>query len=183
MTVGNVIYYALIMCGKEDVANLVLSGGIPDDNAEIVRMLNCYNLTVLELSEQVEPLVTTEEATSADGVYPFTALSKPVKEVLDVTADGKRVKFVVKADGIVTDVGRCEITYDYRAKKATSLSDAIEYEEKVFSPRVLAMGTASEYLLISGLYDECMAWRKRYEDAVELRVLGKSGTVKARRWA
>ena len=183
MTVKEVIYYACLMCGKEDLADKIAAGVVPDDNADIVRMLNCYNLTVLELSEQIQPLIYTETLRSASGEYPYTSFSKPVKEILNVTCMGKNVDYTVCRDKLVTDYTLCEVTYDYRANRVNSLSDEIEYDESVFSPRVLAMGTASEYLLISGLYEECASWRSRYEKAIETYLLSKTRKIKARKWS
>ncbi len=183
MTVKDVIYYASIMCGKEDLAEKIISGVIPDDNADVVRMLNCYNLTVSELSEHIEPLVFTETLSSDDGEYRYVDFTKPPKQILKVTCGGKNVEYTVCRDKVVTGVTRCEITYDYRAKRVSSLSDEIEYDENVFSPRVLAMGVASEFLLISGAYEECASWRSRYDNAVETYLISKTRKIKQRRWA
>ena len=183
MTVKDVIYYACIMCGKEDLAEKIMSGVVPDDNPDVVRMLNCYNLTVSELSDEIEPLVYTETLSSEDGEYYYTDFSKPPKQILKVTCFGKNVDYTVCRDKLVTGLTSCEVTYDYRANRVHSLSDEIEYDEKVFSPRVLAMGVASEYLLISGLYEECASWRSRYENAIETYLISKTRKIKQRRWA
>ena len=183
MTVKDVIYYAFIMCGKEDIAAHIASGAAPDDNPDVVRMLNCYNLTVLELSEDVEPLIFTETLSSLTGEYFYTNFTKPPKQILKVTSGGKDVPFEVFHDHVKTDCTACDITYDYRAARATSLSAPVEYDEKVFSPRVLAMGVASEYLLVGGAYDESLTWRERFESSVETYLLGRKKRIKPRRWA
>jgi len=182
MNVRDVIYYALIMCGKEDLAENVRAGTAPDDNPDVVRMLNCYNLTVLELSEEIEPLVFTENMTSEDGEYLFENFTKPPKQILKVEVCGKEVPFEVFYDRLKTDQTACEVTYDYRAARATSLADLIEYDEAVFSPRMLAMGVAGEYLLISGIYEESMTWRQRFERSVETYLLGRKTVIRPRRW-
>ncbi|MBO4572900.1 MAG: hypothetical protein J5762_03960 [Clostridia bacterium] len=183
MTVKDIIYYSCLMCGKEELAEKIADGAVPDLNPEIVRFLNCYNLTVMELSEDVEPLVFKESMYSADGNYAYENFTKPPKEIISVTSDGKNVAFNVLPDKIETDVTHCEITYDYRAHRATGLNETCEYDENVFSSRVLAMGVASEYLLISGLYEEAMTWRERYEKAIETFVIGKKRRIRSRVWA
>ena len=183
MKVKDVLYYALIMCGKEDLAASVHSGKIPADNAEIARFINCYDLTVTELSEEVEPLVITETLTSDNGKYYYTSFSKPVKQILKVEADGRKVDFKTFYDRIEVAAGEISVTYDYRAARAQGLNDDVEYGEDVFSARVLALGVAAEYSLIAGMFEEAKAFRQRYERSVESYVLSKNNVIRARRWA
>ena len=183
MTVKDVIYYACVMCGRENLSGQIAEGVIPDDNPEIRKMINCYDLTVMELSENIEPLIMTERLCSPVGEYYFADFSKTPKQILKVEVDGKKVDYTLRPDKMIVSAVECDVTYDYRVKPTVSLSDEVEYDENTFSARVLAMGVAAEYLLVSGLFDEAISWRERYEKAVETYVLTKSKRMKARRWA
>ncbi len=182
MTVKDIIYYASLMCGKEKLAEQIAQGVLPDDNPDAVRFLNCYNLTVMELSEEIEPLIYCETLSSPNGVFYYTSFTKPPKRIVSVSSFGREIAFTVFHDRVETGAGVCEITYDYRSAKASSLADECEYDENVFSARVLAMGVAAEFLLVSGLYDEAATWRERYEKAIETHLISKSKRIRGRVW-
>ena len=182
MKVKDIVYYAAVACGKEDFAQVLKKGSVPDDNADAVKMLDSYNLTVMELSEEAEPLIFSESITSADGRIYFRTLQKVAKKITDVWVNGVKAPFTVYPEYLETRAGEVVVRYEFRAEKATSLDDDCVYGEDM-SARTIAYGVAAEYMLGAGLYDEARTLRSRYERAITSRALKRKKTIKARTWA
>ncbi|MBR1891181.1 MAG: hypothetical protein IJ811_01640 [Clostridia bacterium] len=183
MTIKDILELTCVYCGKEDLAKRLKQDKIPFENDEVQKLVGCYDLVTRELSEEVLPVYATEILTSPDGVYYFSQFSSVPKQIVKVTRDGKAVKFSVSFDRVTTDSDRVEITYDRLIKKANDFSDVCEYTDTDVSERMLALGVASEYMLISGLFDQAESYRRRYERAVESVLLKRNKVLKARRWA
>ncbi len=182
MKIKDIFYIVCELCGNNALAESIKKSEVNIDDSDIKRMINCYNLVVSELSEEVEPLIFSETLSSLNGKFYYSDFSKTPRQVLKVLVNGKETDFIVYSDYVKVEATEAEIIYDYVPKNAENLDSLAEYDG-VFSERVLALGVASEYLLVSGLYQEALMMREKFEKAITSFKQKQKHIIKARRWA
>lgn len=152
-----------------------------DDEAALKKLLKCANLVRAEIASDYFPLITAETVSSVDGIISMYSLMRRPVDVKRITKGGKAVKFKVYPDIIKTVPGEAEIEYSYMPEDAGLHGDA-GFSDKI-GARVLACGTAAEYCLITGLFEEAALWEKRYKDSLLAAQRKKSEIrVRQRRW-
>lgn len=183
MKVKEIMVTAAELCGRQD-----LSDFLTDKNgAEAAQMrreeetlLRCYNLAENEIALDYLPLRAEEEFLS-DGTVLYGAFRVPPLEIVAVYAEnGARVRFVANADGVRTPAGKVRIAYTYRPRVKTASDDA-ELCIKG-DGRLLALGTASEFALMSGMFDAASLLDRRYRDALACACRERGGRLKMRCW-
>lgn len=182
MKIKDIFYTVCELCGNSALADSVKKLEIKKDDADIKKMFNCYNLVVSELSEEFVPLTHKETLSSLDGKYYFSSFSKSPKEIKKVFVNGKETEFKVFLDYVSINASEAEIIYEYVAKNADNLEEFTEYSG-VIPGRILALGVASEYLLVCGLYKEAIMYRDKFEKALLALRQKKNMKMRARRWA
>ncbi len=181
MKIKDIFYIVCELCGNNALAESIKNSEVSNDNSDIKRMINCYNLVISELSEEVEPLIFSETLSSLDEKFYFSNFAKTPRQVLNVLVNGKEKDFKVYPDYVKVEATQAEIIYDYVPKTCENLDSLAEYDG-IFSERVLALGVASEYLLVSGLYQEALMMREKFEKAITSFKQKQKLIIKARRW-
>ena len=95
-------------------------------------------------------------------------------------ARGEKLPFSQTEEGIRVRAGSAEITYSYRP--AVKEADDEPSVSGKAGERVLALGTACEYALMSGLTDAAQLLDRRYRDALACACRERGGRLKMRRW-
>lgn len=151
---------------------------------ELLLFLRCFNLVENEVALDYFPLKCTETLTAEDGKIKYTSFSKAPVFIARVTDHGAELPF--EAFPAYLDLkgfcGIAAVTYAY-APAAKEIGGAAEFEGRV-SCRLLAYGTAAEFLLACGKFSEAAVFDKKYREA--LTAAGaprKKLSVRARRWA
>ena len=162
------------------------NGGIIDDGtpeaAALDRLLRCCNLVYGEIASEYYPPEAAQVFTTSDGVIQNGSFAKSLIDVKRVEdADGRALKFKAYSSHIKTESGKVTVRYTY-LPASLSLGGALEFGDKI-SARVIAYGAASEYCVISAMFDEALMWEKRFRDSLAAAVRKKSEIrIPARKW-
>lgn len=116
-----------------------------------------------ELTSDYVHLKAEEEVEFEDGICYLDAFTNRVKDILTVKQNGSNVNFemfplFIRCIGLQ---GKCEVKYYYTPPQP-SLDSALSLPPR-FSEYMLANGVASEYFYRTGLVDEAIYYRNRYE--------------------
>ncbi len=157
----------------------------PEASSEALLFVRCFNLIENEIALDYFPLKRTETIEPADGKILYTAFSEtPVFIVGAEDAAGRKIPF--EAFPAYLDVkghaGPVSVHYAYAPKTKTP-KDNTDFSGRI-SCRLLAYGTAAEYLLACGKFAEAAAFDKKYRDA--LAAAGdprRKLSIRGRRWA
>lgn len=183
MTVKKIMALAAELCGRRDLADFlggVSAENLPEQQRETETLLQCYNLTENEIALDYLPLRRAQDFDS-DGEISYDLFAKPPVEILSVrTASGAKAEFTVAEEGIRTPVGALKVEYSYRPSVKTE-EDEAELNLKG-DGRLLALGTACEFALLSGMMQEATLLDKRYRDALACACRERGGRLKMRRW-
>ena len=130
-------------------------------------LLAAANLVVNELASEYLPLVRTETQTARGGKIYYSALAEQPIEILAVRRIGeeRRAEYRVMPVYIALQNGTYEVEYRYYPREKTA-ETACDYDETRLAKRVIAYGTAAEYCLMRGLYEECSLWDERFKDSL-----------------
>lgn len=180
MTVASVIKQSLIMMNRN---HLIAELEKTTLSEEAEKLLNCYNLVVSELCEEYLPLIHTETLTSTSGRFYFTEFSKTPLEIKQVfNAVGEEITFKKTPLYIETECNTVTVSYVFYPEEAT-INDESVYSGTKISQRILALGVAREYLLVSGFFEEAVSFDKRFTESLAQVLLKNSGVViRARSW-
>ena len=122
-----------------------------------------------------------EECFESDGCVPYAAFAEPPVEILSVRDEaGRSLRFAAGEKGVRVREGRAVIRYSVRPR-VKGPGDRPELSEKG-DARLLALGTACEYALMSGNYDAASLLDRRYRDALACACRERGGRLRMRRW-
>ena len=188
MEVKKIIKLAAVYLQLEDILSLDTFGGIvtePEANTtkNLELLVRCLNLVYNELASDYVPLKHTEEVVVETEEIDINTLEKRLISVLALAdKDGKNAKYKVYPTTIKVANGTYDIEYSYLPQEVL-LEDTIEAFGSKLTERIIAYGVASEYSLISGLFDEATLWKKRFLDSLLIATSKKSELkMPARRW-
>ncbi len=183
MTVKKIMALAAELVGRRDLSdylNNVSAENLAEQKRDAETLLQCYNLTENEIALDYLPLRRTQEF-SSEGEIAYATFEKPPVEIFSVRDEsGKKQTFSVEADVIRVPVGTLTVEYSYRPAVKTA-EDEAEFNAKG-DGRLLALGTASEFALFSGMMQEAGLLDKRYRDALACASRERGGRLKLRRW-
>lgn len=183
MTVKKIMALAAELCGRRDLSdflNGISAENLAEQERDAKTLLQCYNLTENELALDYLPLRRTQEFVS-EGELSYAEFEKPPVEILSVRdASGKKHSFELDADGVKVPAGALAVEYSYRPAVKTGEEEA-EFNCKG-DGRLLALGTACEFALFSGMMEEASLLDKRYRDALACACRERGGRLKMRRW-
>jgi len=141
--------------------------GKPHLDGTLRQLVTCANLVITEVASYYLPLRARQTIkTTARGVITFVRFrNRRIVDIIRVTRDGSNVRYERKADRIILPAaGAYEIEYTF-LPDALRLENRQPFSHKI-DARILALGTACEYCIISSMLDEAAMWDKRYRDAV-----------------
>ncbi|HIY96493.1 MAG TPA: hypothetical protein H9729_02280 [Candidatus Borkfalkia excrementigallinarum] len=184
MKVKQIMADAARLCGRQDIAEFLERGQTENLSAaqrEEETLLRCYNLAENEIALDYLPLEHTE-VLGSDGFVAYAAFAFPPVEIVRACgAGGERLPFTVAEKGIRVREGKVAVTYSYRPRVKTA-ADEPETNSRA-GARVLALGTACEYALMSGMLESAELLDRRYRDAIACACRERGGRLKMRRWA
>lgn len=179
MTVREVLLLAAAFLDDSGLASAV-SGSTADGEAGV--LVNCFNVVENEIALDDYPLKKTETLQFSKGILPYTSFSAPPVDVCAVESGGIRQRFKLTPEGVKCDCRTADVTFTYAPKKK-DIADTSELDGKI-SPRLVALGVASEYCFIKGRTDEAKIWGVKYREALRAAgILRHPLSVRSRRWA
>lgn len=129
------------------------------------RLIDCGNTIYQELVELYVELKTKENVAISDGKIFYSALSKRAKDILSIHKNGIKLVFKLYPTFLeIDEIGEVEIKYTY-VPTELSLDDNLTLPPP-YTENMLAMGIASEYFYRSGLCDEAIFYKNRYDNAL-----------------
>ncbi len=169
----------------EAAARLVGSTANLEDESseEVLLLVRCFNFVENEVALDYFPLKRTEEVAVSDKME-YAALSSAPVHILRVT-DPYGCALAFEAFPAYLDLkgyaGSANVTYAY-APAAKRLGENSDFAGAV-SARLLAYGTATEYLLACGRLAEATVYDEKYREAI--RAAGQTRrplAMRSRRW-
>lgn len=198
MKISDIVRIAAVLLAAEDVIerldnpDAVTAGGDGDGadgggsgaERELNLLTRCANLAVSAAASDYLPVVKERTVTASGNEIEYSQIDSSVIDVLGVQRGGVNAAFKMRADRLVIDgAGEYGIRYSVLPENS-GLDGVIVYAHNKISPRVLAYGTACEYCIISGAFDEAAMWDRRFKDALQTAVRNKGEMkVKRRAWA
>lgn len=183
MQVKDILLLAAEFTGRQDLADH-FAGKSTENTAEAEReadtLLRCYNIAENEIALDYLPIRRTQEFAS-EGCIAYTAFEEtPVEIISAKDGRGDPLAFTAGLDGVRVRAGQVCVTYAVRPR-VKGLYDAPQLNEKG-SVRLLALGTACEYALMSGMFEAAALLDKRYRDALACACRARNGRMRPRRW-
>lgn len=160
MTLKDALKKALEIIGEE----IDLDAEEPD--GKLKKLISCGNMIYGELTEEYVFLRHVEEVAGRDGKIDFADLSKPLKEVIRIKVGDRNIPYTALKGYAIVGVSSPKYTvlYSYHAEEL-DIDDEMLLPD-TFTPSAIATGIASEYFYRSGLYDEALFYKNRYDNTV-----------------
>lgn len=186
----DVVKLCAVFLRLEDVLTLPELGGTIDTEdfdeiatrKELNNILRCANLVCAEVASEYFPLKTQQFFVTNDGKIPFDDFLHSPIDIHAVSVNEKKCSFKIYPSEVITDTGKVLIDYTYLPENV-ALNGELDYSEGKLHSRTIAYGTASEYCLISGMYEEALIWDKRYKDSlINTNRTLRSFKLPKRRW-
>ena len=188
MKVKEILKLACMMIGKEQTAAYLSGEHVADkavEEAETTKLLTAYGMALERTAGEYEPLTAADVFSNAETVR-FADFKERPMEIISVKDEmGDDVEFSIKIDGIAFNKPLPSVCVRYRylpgSRDVESECD-YGYGYKI-TPKVLAYGTAAEYLSIVGAHTAAEAWLGKYERGVRACLHPKGVLVlPKRRW-
>lgn len=183
MKIKDVVIRTLRYAGRDDVADVLDSGGQPDgEGGDAARVaLYCVNAAEDELARYYMPLVRRDSLHSVSGKFLFSKFSRTPVKLLKVYSGGKERDYRKIEGGIYLDYKDIEVEYCF-APDRKELGGDSDFGDGT-GENLLALGAVAEFFLISGEAELAEAWNKKYRAAVD-RALNfkKKAGIPPRRW-
>lgn len=186
MIVKDILIECANCLDREDLITFYQSG-VAVDYATACKdasvLLNAYNLVQEDISCSYLKFENTEIFNVKNGKIPFTDFKYLPIEILSVCdAFGNKIKHSISNGSINVDFSKVEITYVY-AFESKGVNDLSGFELTPITQRILAYGTAAEYCLIKGMYEEASTFHSKYVESLSNALnKTKSIRVKCREW-
>lgn len=163
MTLKDALKKALEIIGDDDID--LDSDSEPTANTK--KLISCGNMIYSELTEEYVFLRREETVTATDGKIVLSGLEKPLKEVVRIKRNDKNIPYrlfpsYIRLGGRVS--GEFTLVYTYHGGEL-GLDDELLLPTS-FTAAALATGIASEYFYRSGLIDEALFYKNRYDNTV-----------------
>lgn len=132
---------------------------------KLTKLISCGNMIYQEIVEQYMPLKIKETLKFKDGVLLYSDFSENVKDILSIRKNGENLNFTLYPSYVYCDLdGTAEVKYIFHPKEAELTDELVLLPQ--FTPNIIAMGVASEFFYRSGLLDEAIFYKNRYDNAV-----------------
>lgn len=154
---------------------------IEETSVKKTRLIACANMIYHELTTEYVHLKNKESLNFEDNRLYYSHFLYKVKDIVGVYVNGLSIPFRIYPMYIEADIdGMADVRYLYHCEELS-----ID-EEVVLPPQytafVLASGVAAEYFYRSGLIDESIFYKTRYDTAIlNLSRVRKGITLKRRR--
>lgn len=180
MILRDVLKYAILYLGYADTIDLDDRSVNENNNKDVKTLVRCANLTYNELISDYLPIYKTETIEFKGGFCPYTALSEAIIDVFSLK-NGENIPYKLDATGIYADTKKAEIVYSYSVDNLR-LDSEIELGAKI-TAKAFSLGVCAEFCLINNLFEESIAFEKRYKANLKELLRKKSEMrVKSRRW-
>lgn len=182
MKLYEIIDIALTYLNLSDEIKVIGLNRTPITNKKLKVLLRCANIIYSEIASDYMPLKAKETITVDDNIIKYSVFSKRIIDIVKILKDNQMVNFTLYPNYIeVNAEGDVEVIYNYLPNEIT-LDDDIAYGIKL-SPITFAAGVAGEYALVMNMYEEALAFERKFKEGIINNVSEKkSRYLKKRRW-
>lgn len=182
MEVSKILYAAAKMLGINAEVQSYFEDDICDCEREALALLQCYNLVETELALDYFPLKAEDTLLAFTGQLDFDTFTHAPVRILGLKDDeGKDVEYELFPTYLKTKEGVLTVTYTYTPNEK-GVDDVCECGSSASEPMFL-YGTLAHYALTQGMYEEAVAWEKKYKKAIEDAFsMQTCKRLKSRRW-
>lgn len=170
------IFKDILVKAAEIIGDSDIDFTAPEEKTE--KLISCGKMIYTELTEEYVHLKHKEMLPVNDGRIYYSEFTKAVKDVMKIKKDGVICPFTLYPLFVaVEEEGDVEVSYVYHAEEP-ALEEELDLPP-IFTSSVLSVGVASEYFYRSGLIDEAVFYKNRYDNSL-LNLTRKRGYVKLR---
>ncbi len=185
MLIKEILYLVGKYLGDSELCYETQDGYASSDGVEVMMpYIKLINLVQKRLATECFVLKTKETiSVTKAGEFPFSSLSKPFFKLIKIMQNNKPVRFELVNSGVVLPIGDFEIWYQYTPEQITFASSKVcDFNGKI-SERIYALGVASEYCLLNGMYDTANFFEEKFLNAINLIKMGTNlKLMPKRRW-
>ncbi len=172
MTINEVIKLSCDFVNLSELKEVVGDATVSDaDQIKLNKLLKCLNLAYEEICSEFLPILKKEVIVANNGEFYFSELAKPISAVVSLkSVTGENMKYLLSSDHISFDGESAILTY-------STIPEQLDFGDEIdtiLPERVLAYGTAREYLLMQSLSDEATIFETRFKESLENIVRKKS---------
>ncbi len=181
MILRDALKYAVFYLGYDDVIDLSNKQVTEKTSKELRTLVKSANLTYSELICEYLPIYKKEKIRFTEGFFPFSELEDTVSSVFSLKKQGENVKYSLDAMGIYANEKEADLVYGIMPSEV-GLDGVLDIDGRI-SPKVFSLGVCAEFCMINNLFEESVAFEKRYKDSLS-EVLRKKTEIriKPRRW-
>ena len=175
MKIRDIAELASVLLQKHDIINTGIFMQTEDNefvrsvlksNHDLRLIARCANLVAKEVACEYIPLFHKQKITSTNGQIPYTAFEKTLLEIRSIKDhNGNDINYYCLPDHVEIQNGSFEVSYTY-IPTDKQFFEELDFSGTKASDRVFAYGTAAEFCLVNGNYDEALMWERRYKDAL-----------------
>jgi hypothetical protein len=165
MKLNEVLDIAVMYLGLDGEIKTTGENRTPVTNPKLRTLIKCANVVYSEIASDYMRLPFKEEITAVEGRIVFTSFTRRVIDVVSVRKDGAVVPFTVYPDYLEVDAdGALEIKYHYLPNELELDSDIAAGISLTIA--TFAAGIAGEYALINGMYEESVAYERKFKEGI-----------------
>jgi hypothetical protein len=169
-----------LLCGRQEDLN---EEELKEAQKDKELLLRCANLVVNEIASEYVHLNAFQTFRTENGHIPYSLFEKQPADITAVHKEGSCCRFKLYPCEIITESGTVDVFYRYLPQNKAA-DGVLDFEEGKINQRIIAYGTAAEYCIIKGMYEEGVVWDKRYKDSLSCALkISKPITLAARKWA
>ena len=143
-------------------------------------LLGLLDAVISEICAEYFPLRTSEEAESG-GEIPLSSLAKRFRQLFSAEIGGKRVACALLPFSLRTPAGKVKLEYAYLPAPLQEESEQLELSPEV-DLRTVALGVAAEYSLRQSLYEQALAFDRKFRESLAALAPRRAGSLPARRF-
>ena len=178
MEVKSIIKKCLETIGAEDFTSSQQLSGEQQNLLE--RLMNCLNLTYLEICSDILPTSGSEKVTVGDGIIDLAQFSERVTKIKKILKDGIPCDFTVYPTYIATDaIGEVEAVYEYTPPELKYTDYIDDINLKLVT---MVYGTLGKYYFENGMYDLSSFWEDKFDKSIKKVKYSKTIVLPKRRW-
>lgn len=181
MKVSNVLNLALKLL---DINDLDLTGENYSSDKRYIKLLSAVGMIQSQIASDYFPVVSTFTQTKPFSVLNYALFpNRPIKIVKVLDEDGNKVPFEETENTIVMkNSAKYNIYYNYMPVAPQELDDDIVCD-KIVSDRTFALGVASLYAAMNGLFEEAVTYDEKFLISLKIsEKKPKNSFVKENRW-
>ncbi len=166
--------------------NNFISGGYFDEGETVTEedeltatlLTNCFNIVNNTIATEYVPLIEEKECIVNDGKVAYSDLSdKTIMNIKSVKRlNGTPSRFSCFPTYIKVDESKVNISFAYFPPSLSEQSTVNTFGIHI-SEQIYAYGMASEYCVVTGMYDDAAIWDNKFKNALQ-GVVKKLGNIK-----